>query len=271
MNDLDKLEIKLSTSQESLFRMFHFISTKFPDVPSDIIDPVMKQHEQIAIGIFEHKMGGDLSRFKNRFRPAGVGTYGTILTWLLKPIELGETIVAVDGITIRRSKEKEWAADFLEVVIDQVTFRLTALMDIPSTIALIYDLFIRRPTNAPNLEFSDRLRLLNASVATLNKEFMEVAAKRDMFSKYDFKPNDEGFVKGQLRVKGAGMINVRIKTDDFGWVHDNLRIIETGYDGFDSNIMHRFHVASILRELMDNGEYETEFPKECLEDEDDGS
>ena len=40
MNDLDKLEVKLSASQETLMRMFQFMGSKFPDIPGDIIDPI---------------------------------------------------------------------------------------------------------------------------------------------------------------------------------------------------------------------------------------
>ena len=65
------------------------------------------------------------------------------------------------------------------------------------------------------------------------------------------------------------LVNVRIKTDTFGWHTNNFRIIETSSDGFESNLVHRFHVASVLWELMNDGKYEIEFPEGCLEEDDD--
>ena len=41
--------------------------------------------------------------------------------------------------------------------------------------------------HATNVGFRERLKL-HASVATLNKEFIEVAIRRNMFSEHTFKP-----------------------------------------------------------------------------------
>ncbi|MAP22949.1 MAG: hypothetical protein CL582_18650 [Alteromonadaceae bacterium] len=265
MNDLDKLEVKLSASQETLMRMFQFMGSKFPDIPHDIIDPIMRQHEEIAMGMFKHYFHGDLNVFKNRFNSAGVGSYGTILNWLWKSVEPGEVFASNNMMTFKRSNRNEWPTDSIEVAIDRVTFKLNALLDIPASIALLYD---HLTMHATNVGFRERLKLLNASVATLNKEFIEVAIRRNMFSEYTFKPTEDDTINCKLRVHGAGMVNVRIKTDTFGWHTNNFRIIETSDDGFESNLVHRFHVASVLWELMNDGKYELEFPEGCLEEDD---